>query len=49
MVTAIKIPVPLPNAPNISAVKLNNPKIAPPNAAAVGITLFNSLYMLASR
>ena len=48
-VTANKIPVPLPNAPNKSLATDSAPMQAPPNAAAVGITRFNSLYMLCSR
>lgn len=48
-VTANKIPVPLPKAPIKSLATLNPPMHAPPNAAAVGITLFSSLYMLCSR
>lgn len=48
MVTARRILVPLPLAPIKSAPTLNNPSVAPPNAAAVGMTLFNSLYILTS-
>jgi len=49
VVTAIRIPVPLPSAPMRSAATERAPRIAPPKAAAVGITRLSSLYMLPSR
>lgn len=49
MVTAMRIPVPLPRAPMRSAATLRRPRMAPPKNAAVGITRLSSLYMLPSR
>lgn len=49
IVTAIKIPVPLPIAPMRSATTDKRPRMAPPNAAAVGMTRFSSLYIEPSR
>lgn len=46
IVTAMRIPVPLPSAPMRSAATESAPIVAPPNAAAVGMTLLSSLYML---
>jgi hypothetical protein len=43
IVVAIKIPVPLPRAPIISATTESKPRVAPPKAAAVGMTLLSSL------
>jgi hypothetical protein len=40
------IPVPEPSAPIMSLATDNAPIMAPPKAAAVGITLFSSLYIL---
>lgn len=45
-VTASKIPVPLPSAPIKSLITLRAPIQAPPKAAAVGMTLLSSLYIL---
>lgn len=41
MVTANKIPVPLPIAPIKSAKMVNTPTHIPPKMAAMGILLFN--------
>lgn len=43
MVTANKIPVPLPIAPIKSAIIVNKPTHIPPQAAATGILFSNSL------
>ena len=48
-VTASKIPVPEPRAPIRSLPTDKAPIQAPPNAAAVGMILLSSLYMLCSR
>lgn len=48
-VTARRIPVPLPRAPRRSEATERAPMQAPPNAAAVGMTRFSSLYMDCSR
>lgn len=48
-VTASKIPVPEPRAPMRSLATDRAPMHAPPNAAAVGIILLSSRYMLCSR
>ena len=47
-VTANKIPVPEPRAPIRSLITLKPPMQAPPKAAAVGMTLLSSRYMLCS-
>ena len=43
MLTASKIPVPEPIAPNMSAVMVKSPTHIPPNAAAVGMYLLKKL------
>ena len=48
-VTASSIPVPEPRAPIRSLATDKAPMQAPPNAAAVGMILLSSLYMLCSR
>ena len=48
-VTASSIPVPEPKAPKRSLATDRAPIHAPPNAAAVGMILLSSLYMLCSR
>lgn len=48
-VTAKRIPVPEPRAPIRSLATDRAPIHAPPNAAAVGMILLSSLYMLCSR
>ncbi|BAT07621.1 Os09g0347750 [Oryza sativa Japonica Group] len=49
MVTASRIPVPEPIAPMKSARTVNAPMHTPPNAAAVGMYLFNSFCKFDSR
>ena len=48
-VTAKRIPVPEPRAPERSEMTERAPMQAPPKAAAVGIMRFNSLYIDCSR
>lgn len=48
-VTARRVPVPEPRAPRRSLATERAPMQAPPNAAAVGMMRFSSLYMLWSR
>lgn len=48
-VTANKVPVPLPKAPERSLMILKAPIVAPPKAAAVGMMRLSSLYIDVSR
>ena len=45
VVTAIRIPVPDPIAPIISAKTVSSPIMTPPSAAAVGMYLYKCLIM----
>jgi hypothetical protein len=48
MVTASKIPVPDPMAPMKSARMVRHPMQIPPKVAAMGIYLYNTVFMLES-